>query len=213
MVPGGLVPGGLVPGALPSGKAGSWLGRPPIPGRPAGNVAGRFFCKKSPAAPPPGRVVGRVLGRVNSRKSLIFPCDAPPAGRFPGRTPAPGVIPRLGSKLGLGLVTPPLGSPLPGSRVLGIPPIGSPKFGRPPMPPIEGNRDGNCPIDGRFGEGRVGITEGLPIEGIGRFIEGENPIDGAMLREGIGIDDPPRLMPPPPRIAPPPPRPRWAIAM
>ena len=61
-----------------------------------------------------------MLGRFNSRKSLICPCDGLPAGRFPGRAPTPGVVPRLGSTLGLGLVTPPLGS-----RVLGIPLLGS----------------------------------------------------------------------------------------
>ena len=162
---------------------------------------------------------------MNSRKSLICPWDGLVAGRFPGRDPTPGVVPRLGSKLGLGCVTPPLGSrvlgiPLLGSRLLGIPPLGSPlfgslllgnpplgipKLGRPPILPVDGNRDGNCPIDGRLRDGMLGIVEGLPIEGIGRLIEGENPLDGAMLREGIGIENPPRLMPPPPRIAPPPP--------
>ncbi len=187
-----FVPVVFVPGRLPSGEAGSWLGRPPTPGRSAGNcdgsppavgkLAGRFLCKKSPAAPPPGRVAGKVLGRLNSRKSLICPWDGLVVGRFPGRDPTPGVVPRLGSKLGLGLVTPPLGSrvlgsPLLGSRLPGSPATwysaawqssarrtttGIPKLGRPPLPPIDGNRDGNCPIDGRLRDGMLGIARVYP---------------------------------------------------
>ena len=127
---------------------------------------------------------------------------------MPGIVPIPGVEPIPGSTPGVGLV-----SPLPGSPVLGSLVLGNPKLGRTPMPPVAGKRDGNCPMEGRPSEGMLGMMEGLPIEGIciGRLIEGENPIDGAMLREGISDGPPPRFILPPPRRAPPT-RPRWATA-